>query len=129
VGRGNAATKTMLVPDAEGAVLSEGESDLTGKVGEGRSHPAGCSTTARKKRTTQEIGRPSFLPGKDGKHGEPDKNLQRAARSREHEPPAERHRTSNRTEVGSQQGKTKVGGRGKPGSQRAASELRRRGTG
>jgi hypothetical protein len=61
----------MTIPDAEGADLPEGNSDLlASEVGEGKAQPAGCTTLARRKRTTQEPGRPAFLLGRARQHGE-----------------------------------------------------------
>src|SRR5450759_6005796 len=111
----------MTIPDAQGAVCPEGNSGLPAReVGEGRPHPAGCTTLARRKRTTQEPGRPAFLLGRNRQHGEPDKNLRRATRLRTHELPAERQRTSVCVEVGEWQGETGAIRRRERGSRRAA---------
>jgi len=111
----------MTIPDAQGSVSPEGNSGLPAReVGEGRLHPAGCTTLARKKRTAQEPGRPAFLLERNRQHGEPDKNLRRATRMRTHELPAEGQRTSVRAEVGEWQGETGAVCRRKRGSRRAA---------
>ena len=109
----------MTIPDAQGAELPEGNSGLPAReVGEGRLHPAGCTTFARRMKTAQEPGRPAFLLGEDWQHGEPEKNLRRATRQRTHELPAERQRTSARAEVGERQGETGAFRRRKRGSRR-----------
>jgi hypothetical protein len=51
----------MTIPDAQGAESPEGNTGLPAReVGEGRLDPAGYTTLARRKRTTQEPGRPAF---------------------------------------------------------------------
>jgi hypothetical protein len=50
---GYAATQITDPGDAQGVVSLEGDGGLTDEMGEMGPHPAGCSTTARRKRTTQ----------------------------------------------------------------------------
>ena len=61
---GNAATKTMSsrVPRALDRPKATA---ISPEQGEERAHPAGCTTTARSKRTVQAPGRPTFLLGQD----------------------------------------------------------------
>jgi hypothetical protein len=79
--------------------------------GEGRAHPAGCTTTARSKRTVQAPGRPTFLLGKFRSDGDPVTIPRRAARPWMRARPADAtpvapHRRSIRAEVGRWQGET-----------------------
>jgi len=79
--------------------------------GEGRQHLAGCTTTARSKRTVQAPGRPTLLLGRFRCDGDPVTTLRRAARQRMRARPADAtqvapHRRSVRAEVGRWQGET-----------------------
>jgi hypothetical protein len=116
---GNAATKTMSsrVPRALDAPKATAVSP---NLGEGRLHPAGCTTTARSKRTVQAPGRPSFLLGKYRSDGDPVIPLRRAARLRMRARPADAtqvapHRRSIRAEVGRRQGETGAAADGSEG--------------
>ena len=75
---GHAATKAMTfrVPRALDGLKATAASARWASRG---LHPAGSSTTARTKRTTQKPGRPSFLLVKRAAHGEPTTLLRRAA--------------------------------------------------
>ena len=53
VGRGVCGLENYVIPDAQGSVLPEGDDDLSVRWARRGSYPAGCSTTARTKRTTQ----------------------------------------------------------------------------
>ena len=107
---GNAATKTITFrqprvldyPKAMEASSQQGERGLK---------PAGCTTTARSKRTVQAPGRPTFLLGKIRSDGDPVITPRRAARLRMRARPADAtlvapHRRSIRAEVGHPRGET-----------------------
>src|SRR6185369_9713219 len=73
--------------------------------------PAGCTTTARTKRTVQAPGRPTLLLGKLRSDGDPVTTPRRAARRRMRARPADAtpvapHRRSIRAGVGRRQGET-----------------------
>jgi hypothetical protein len=102
--------------------------------GQGRPHRAGCTTTARSKRTSQTPGRPTFFLGNFRSDGDPVIFLRRAVRTWMRARPADAtqvapHRTSIHAEVGRAARGDRSGGRRERGSRRAAYELRRRGTG
>jgi hypothetical protein len=84
VGRGVAAPKPVLFPDAQEARFSEGNNDLCVRWARRGSYPAGCSTMARTKRTVQEPGRPSPLLDTFRSCGEPVTRLRRTTRWRAH---------------------------------------------
>jgi hypothetical protein len=66
---GNAATKTLSsrVPRASNDPKATAVSPQQGKE---RAHPAGCTTTARSKRTVQAPGRPALLLGNNRSDGD-----------------------------------------------------------
>jgi hypothetical protein len=110
VGRGKAATKTksFWVPSDLDIAKAKVVSPCSG---EGRPHPAGCTTTARSKRTVQAPGRPKLLLGRIRYDGDPVITLRRAVRQRMRARPADAtrvapRRRSIRTEVGRWQGET-----------------------
>jgi hypothetical protein len=81
--------------------------------GEGRLYPAGCTTTARSKRTVQAPGRPTFLLGQYRSDGDPVITPRRAARLRMRARPADAtvvapHRRSIRARVGGRQGRPEL---------------------
>ena len=84
VGRGVAAPKPLIFPDAQGGVLPEGHNDLCVRRARRGSYPAGCSTRARTQRTAQEPGRPLSFLDKPRCRGEPVTRLRRTARWRAH---------------------------------------------
>jgi len=107
---GKAATKTMSsrVPRA---LLRPKAMAVSPQQGEGRLHPAGCTTTARSKRTVQAPGRPTFLLGQHRSDGDPVTTPRRAARLRMRARPADAtavapHRRSIHARVGGRQGET-----------------------
>ncbi len=59
---GNAATKTTSSRMSRGSCSSKATA-VSPRQGEENSHPAGCTTTARSKRTVQAPGRPTLLLG------------------------------------------------------------------
>jgi len=77
---GNAATKTISSRVPRG-LDSLKATAVSPHQGEGDPHPAGCTTTARSKRTVQAPGRPTFLLGRHRSDGDPVITLRRAARS------------------------------------------------
>ena len=76
---GNTATKTdaFRVPSA---LLDAKATAAIAQQGEQEPHPAGSTTTARRKRTDQTPGRPLVLLGRFRHHGEPVTRLRRAVR-------------------------------------------------
>jgi hypothetical protein len=107
---GNAATKTMSSRVLR-ALHGPKATAISPAQGEGGSHPAGCTTTARSKRTVQAPGRPTFLLGKDRSDGDPVTTARRAARWRMRARPADAtevapHRRSICARVGGRQGET-----------------------
>lgn len=77
VGKAATKTKSFWVPRASNC--SKARVTLP-RIGQAESHPAGCTTTARSKRTAQAPGRPTFLLGKTRSNGDPVITLRRAAR-------------------------------------------------
>lgn len=107
---GKAATKTMSsrVPRVLRYLKATA---VCPQQGEDRAHPAGCTTTARSKRTVQKPGRPTFLLGKPRSPGDPVTTLRRAARLWMRERPADASQEAPRrrsiyAEVGRMQGET-----------------------
>ena len=109
---GNAATKVMS--SRVSRVLNGPKTTAAlAKVGEGESCPAGCTTTARSKRTVQAPGRPTYLLGDNRCDGDPVTTLRRAARWWMRARPADAtrvapHRRSVHAEVGHRQGETEA---------------------
>ena len=116
---GKAATKTMSFRVPRG-LLTPKATAVSPHQGEGRLHPAGCTTTARSKRTVQAPGRPTFLLGNHRSDGDPVITLRRAARPWMRARPADAtkvapHRRSIHAEVGRWQGETGATAEGNEG--------------
>jgi len=117
---GNAATKTISSRVPRGLDSSKATA-VSPHQGEGDPHPAGCTTTARSKRTVQAPGRPTFLLGRHRSDGDPVITLRRAARSWMRARPADAtqvvpHRRSIHAEVDRRQGETGAAADGQRGS-------------
>ena len=130
---GNAATKITSSRVPRG-LISPKATAVSPQQGEGRAHPAGCTTTARSKRTVQTPGRPTFLLGDFRSDGDPVTTLRRAARPRMRARPADAtqvapHRRSIRAEVGRRQGETGAAadGDGGVGGLRTSADVGERG--
>jgi hypothetical protein len=119
VGHGNAAPKPITFPEAQGAEIPEGSNVLSVRWARRGMSPAGCSTMARTKRTTQAPGRPSPRLDPFRLCGEPVCRLRRTTRLQAHVSSATWHRTSACIEVGHWQGEPEPWLMG-AGSRRAA---------
>ena len=117
---GNAASKTSSFRVPSGLDSAKATA-VSPQQGEGRAHPAGCTTTARSKRTVQAPGRPTFLLGnhpaqRRAGHPSPTRHAPVDARvaGRRHREVAP-HRRSIHAEVGRWQGETGATAEGSEG--------------
>src|SRR5262249_45341639 len=124
---GHAAPKPLLVPDAQGAALLEGDNALSVRGARRGPSPAGCSTMARTQRTAQAPGRPSPRLDPFRPRGAPVRGLRRTTRLQAQVSSAIRHSTSAGIEVSRWHGAPEPWLLG-AGSRRAAYERGRRGT-
>lgn len=116
---GNAASKIISVRVPSGLDSAKAMA-AAAQQGEQQPHPAGCTTTARRKRTAQAPGRPTFLLGRFRSHGDPVTHLRRAVRTRMRARPADStqvgpQRRSICAEVGRGQGETGAAAEGSVG--------------
>jgi len=108
--------ETLDMPGAEGVVIPEGDGERSVKWARSVSHPAGSWTTARRKRTAQAPGRPSFSSTRSGATENPVTPSPTPSRRRTARLAAKK---SVRIEVGHRQGEPEPRPTGR-GSRRAA---------